>query len=126
MITRFMDVDMSLLAGDIASVPSRLGDEERPQIGSLSEALSVPLKGKSDLDGKWIRRQRRTMLNCNITSSMVSRRFCTGSTGIPVRGCRSLLLPARQESVPQVSYLAGAASDAGRGGTSAARSRRGS
>jgi hypothetical protein len=57
MITRFMDVDMSLLAGDIASVPSRLGDEERPQIGSLSEALSVPLNGKSDLDGKRIRRE---------------------------------------------------------------------
>lgn len=52
MITRFMDVDMSLLAGDIASLPSRLGDAERPHIGSLSGALSAPLKGKSGVDGK--------------------------------------------------------------------------
>jgi hypothetical protein len=55
MITRFMDVDMSMVVGDIASIPSRLGDKERPQLGSISGVLALPSAGKSplgELDGK--------------------------------------------------------------------------
>ena len=52
MITRFMKVDMSLLPGEVAGVPSRLGEEERPYIGSLSGALTVPVRGKSEVDGE--------------------------------------------------------------------------
>lgn len=49
MITRFMDVDMSMVVGDIASIPSRLGDKERPQLGSISGVLALPSAGKSPL-----------------------------------------------------------------------------
>ena len=52
MITRFMNVDMSLLPGEVAGMPSRLGEEERPYIGSLSGALTVPVKGKTEVDGR--------------------------------------------------------------------------
>lgn len=57
MITRFMDVDMSMVVGDIASVPSKLGDKERPQLGSVSATLALPSAEKSplgELDGKYI------------------------------------------------------------------------
>lgn len=49
MITRFMDVDMGMLAGEIASVPSKVGDQERPPIGPLSGVLSIPSTEKSSL-----------------------------------------------------------------------------
>lgn len=50
MITRFMDVDMSMLAGETASVPSRVGDEERAPIGPLSGNLPHPGGKSSGVD----------------------------------------------------------------------------
>lgn len=61
MITRFMDVDMSLLAGETASVPSKVGDEERPPVGPLSGVLSPPTVGKSSgVDRECSRSYRET------------------------------------------------------------------
>ncbi|KAJ9093470.1 hypothetical protein QFC19_008329 [Naganishia cerealis] len=60
MITRFMDVDMSMVVGDIASVPSRLGDKERPQ----DEEERVPL-GHGEAHEMNDYRQRSESLDSN-------------------------------------------------------------
>lgn len=94
MITRFMNVDMSLLPGEVAGVPSRLGEEERPYIGSLSGALTVPVRGKSEVDGEQDLRNNIVCYSLLHFFRMV-RWFCTIIAAGALRGRGRILLPPR-------------------------------
>jgi hypothetical protein len=102
MITRFMDVDMSMLAGETASVPSKVGDEERPPVGPLSGALFPHTAGElSGVDRESTRSYWETATDP--LDSVVACRLGPSGTHLPFCRRRTILLLAREEPIPKGS-----------------------
>jgi len=92
MILRFMDVDVSLVAGQAASSKSRVGDDERVYLGLISSlaGAGVPLLKGGNTD--WECTSSSSFSRWKLTSSMVQCRICYFDPPNPLFNSRSILL----------------------------------
>jgi hypothetical protein len=92
MILRFMDVDVSLVAGQAASSKSRVGDDERVYLGLISSlaGAGVPLLKGGNTD--WECTSSSTVLSMELTYSMVQCRICNFDPPNSMFNSRSILL----------------------------------